>query len=284
MFQLQLIIQAVLAALCQRLKVGNNCNQIWEQISDIWLWPAQQLSLKKASCKSELPQSFAYWRVGGIEAWCLILSRTVFGYPEILLNVDHAPVWPCRNWKPKACFTLTTQLQLLFVCSHLFIARLMKTRLKMLELMPIQTSKLLIEDVLCYMSQRLPPSHWLYHFHFPSSTNFEGRFSLRTHCWMHARSKHLEMCLRHPSRFVCAAALCFHCEQTQQGHACTYFFEEKDVLKLYSDMISKLSEGLTRQGFLELFPGYDSTFDKSWPALFESTGRNIYLPKLWWIL
>jgi len=60
-----------------------------------------------------------------------------------------------------------------------------------------------------------------------------------------------------------------------------YFFEEKDVLKLYSDMISKLSEGLTRQGFLELFPGDDSTFDKSWPALFESTGRNIYLPKLW---
>lgn len=124
MFQLQLIIQAVLAALCQRLKVGNNCNQIWEQISDIWLWPAQQLSLKKASCKSELPQSFAYWRVGGIEAWCLILSRTVFGYPEILLNVDHAPMWPCRNWKPKACFTLTTQLQLLFVCSHLCIARI----------------------------------------------------------------------------------------------------------------------------------------------------------------
>lgn len=124
MFQLQLIIQAVLAALCQRLKVGNNCNQIWEQIWDIWLWPAQQLSLKKASCKSELPQSFAYWRVGGIEAWCLILSRTVFGYPEILLNVDHAPVWPCRNWKPKACFTLTTQLQLLFVCSHLCIARI----------------------------------------------------------------------------------------------------------------------------------------------------------------
>lgn len=124
MFQLQLIIQAVLAALCQRLKVGNNCNQIWEQISDIWLWPAQQLSLKKASCKSELRQSFAYWRVGGIEAWCLILSRTVFGNPEIILNVDHAPVWPCRNWKPKACFTLTTQLQLLFVCSHLFIARI----------------------------------------------------------------------------------------------------------------------------------------------------------------
>lgn len=124
MFQLQLIIQAVLAGLCQRLKVGNNCNQIWEQISDIWLWPAQQLSLKKASCKLKLPQSFASWRVGGIEAWCLILSRTVFGYPEILLNVDHAPVWPCRNWKPKACFTMTTQLQLLFVCSHLFIARI----------------------------------------------------------------------------------------------------------------------------------------------------------------
>ena len=50
-----------------------------------------------------------------------------------------------------------------------------------------------------------------------------------------------------------------------------YFFEEKDVLKLYSDMISKLSEGLTRQGLLELFPRDDSTFDKSWPALFEST-------------
>lgn len=215
MFQLQLIIQAVLAALCQRLKVGNNCNQIWEQISDIWLWPAQQLSLKKASCKSELCQSFAYWRVGGIEAWCLILSRTVFGNPEIILNVDHAPVWPCRNWKPKACFTLTTQLQLLFVCSHLFIARISgKLEEKCLSWCPSKLPNyLFIEDVLCYMSQRLLPSHWLYHFHFPSSTNFEDR-SLRTHCWMHARSKHLEMCLRHPSRFVCAAALCFHCEQT----------------------------------------------------------------------
>ena len=138
----------------------------------------------------------------------------------------------------------------------------MKTRRKMFDLRPIKTSKLAVENVLCYMSREITPlaqlvRHCVYcfvhRFHFHDFSLHRPSLklaSLTEDSLLNARTVQASGNVPWSSFQICVA-LCFH-ERTQR-FTC---FQEKDVLKLYSDMISKLSEGLTRQGFLE-FPRHE---------------------------
>lgn len=65
------------------------------------------------------------------------------------------------------------------------------------------------------------------------------RDALRTHCWTLAQSKHPEMC---PGLICRSLDKIFLILRIGVAN-CT---EEKDVLKLYSNMIEKMSKGLTR--------------------------------------
>lgn len=131
--------------------------------------------------------------------------------------------------------------------------------------MPIQTLKMYFATCLL---ERLPPSPSFWGI---GCTSFFIRF--RFHYFsLHPPSLQIAShwgliveCTHGPSIWKCAFVIlrpdlyvlwlyAFIANELKRDMPVFIFFEEKDVLKLYSDMISKLSEGLTRQGFLELFP------------------------------